>query len=124
MGFAPVSRRCCGSRAPSWAFARQRPRWRDTREGLRMVLSRRFFKGSPTCHALRALPQLEGLESRIVPYATSGNAWPQPELVTISFQPDGTDLGGISSNLLASFNGAFGSASAWQHAILKAAQTW
>ena len=32
----------------------------------------------------------EDLESRLVLYAVSGNAWPSPELVTISFQPDGT----------------------------------
>jgi hypothetical protein len=47
---------------------------------------------------------LETLESRLVPYATTGNAWPQPNLVTISFEPDGTNLGGVSSNLFAAFN--------------------
>jgi hypothetical protein len=69
-------------------------------------------------------PRLEPLESRVVPYATTGNAWPHPELVTISFQPDGTNLGGVTSNLLSTFNARFGSASAWQNVILQAAQTW
>jgi hypothetical protein len=67
---------------------------------------------------------LEVLESRLVPYAVSGNAWPHPELITISFMPDGTNLGGISSNLFATFNAKFGSAAVWQNQILKAAQVW
>jgi hypothetical protein len=74
--------------------------------------------------APQARPGLEPLESRTVPYAASGNAWPHPELITLSFVPDGTDLGGQSSNLFSTFNSAFGSASAWQNVILKAAQTW
>jgi hypothetical protein len=55
--------------------------------------------------------QLEPLESRIVPYSASGNAWAHPQLVTISFMPDGTNLGGTTSNLLSTFNNKFGSAS-------------
>lgn len=52
----------------------------------------------------RALPQIEPLESRVVPYSTSGNAWPNPQLITLSFVPDGTNLGGVTSNLFSSFN--------------------
>lgn len=66
----------------------------------------------------------ESLESRILLYATSGNAWPNSELITISFMPDGTDLGGVSSNLQSTFNTKFGSAAVWQNQILKAAQYW
>jgi hypothetical protein len=74
-------------------------------------------------------PQLEGLESRVVPYAVSGNAWPSPQLITISFVPDGTIVGSnsngyIYSNLFATFNGKFGSPAVWQNQILKAAQSW
>src|SRR3954452_22872833 len=74
-------------------------------------------------------PAVEGLESRVVPYALSGNAWPTPQLVTISFVPDGTVLGGnsngyITSNLFATFNQRFGSPDVWQNQILKAAQQW
>jgi hypothetical protein len=68
--------------------------------------------------------QLEALESRTVPYAVSGGAWPSPQLVTISFVPDGTDEGGPTSNLFATFNARFGSATTWENVILKAAQTW
>src|SRR5438270_765167 len=68
--------------------------------------------------------QLEALERRIVPYSVSGNSWPHPELVSISFVPDGTNLGGVSSNLFATFNAKFGSAATWQNQILKAAQLW
>ena len=79
--------------------------------------------------APRARPQVEALESRLVPYAVSGNAWPHPELVTLSFVPDGTVLGSapsgyVRSNLFATFNAKFGSAAAWQNEILKAAQKW
>jgi hypothetical protein len=70
------------------------------------------------------VPRLEPLESRTVPYAATGNLWPHPQLITLSFQPDATDLGGQASNLLAAFNSAFGSASAWQVPILQAAQAW
>lgn len=66
---------------------------------------------------------VEALESRTVPYAAIG-AWPHPELVTISFMPDGTYLGGaLSSNLFASFNARWPTA-VWQEQILLAAQTW
>lgn len=64
------------------------------------------------------------LESRVLLYATSGNAWPNSELITISFVPDGTDLGGLASDLQSTFNTKFGSPAAWQNQILKAAQFW
>jgi hypothetical protein len=32
----------------------------------------------------RAQLQVEALESRPVPYSVSGNAWPHPELITLS----------------------------------------
>src|SRR4051812_38293 len=53
--------------------------------------------------------EVESLESRVVPYAASGNLWPQPKLLTLSFVPDGTNLGGPASNLNADFNTTFGS---------------
>jgi hypothetical protein len=59
----------------------------------------------------------------------TGNAWPNPQLVTLSFVPDGTVLGTdnngtITSNLFATFNAKFGSAATWENVILKAAQSW
>lgn len=74
-------------------------------------------------------PLLETLEAREVPYAVSGNAWPNPGLITLSFVPDGTILGSnangyINSNLFSVFNAKFGSPAAWQSQILRAAQTW
>lgn len=68
--------------------------------------------------------QFDCLEQRTVPYAATGNAWPHPELVTLSFMPDGANLGGPASNLFAKFNASFGSSSAWQNVLLKAAQVW
>jgi hypothetical protein len=68
---------------------------------------------------------VEVLESRLTPYVTSGSAWLSPQLITISFVPDGTDLGGVSSDLFATFNGHPGwSTSTWQNQILKGAQQW
>ena len=72
----------------------------------------------------RARPVLEDLESRVVLYSASGNLWPAAQLVTISFVPDGTNLGGKASNLFSTFNARFGSASTWQNIILQAAQSW
>src|SRR5437016_4802236 len=43
-------------------------------------------------------PQVEELESRIVPYATTGNLWPHPQVITISFAPDGTNPGDVTFN--------------------------
>jgi hypothetical protein len=72
---------------------------------------------------------LEELETRLVPYATAGYAWVHPELVTISFMPDGTLLGyngsgqAITSTLFHDFS-KLGSAATWEKQIEKAAQVW
>src|SRR5262245_27182539 len=92
---------------------------------------RRQGPRAPRTSAAPLRPRLgvEGLESRVVPYSVSGNAWPHPELVTISFVPDGTVLGAdengpIVSNLFAALNARFGSPAAWQNEMLRAAQVW
>jgi predicted Zn-dependent protease len=58
-----------------------------------------------------------------VPYTISANAWPNPQVITISFEPDGTNLGGASSNLFATFNAKWATKT-WENQILKAAQVW
>ncbi len=50
----------------------------------------------------RARLELQPLESRVVLYSATGNAWPNPATITISFMPDGTDMGGVQSNMSAS----------------------
>ncbi len=67
---------------------------------------------------------VESLESRLVLFAVSGNAWLNPAAITISFMPDGTNLGGVASNLFATFNSNPKLAGQWQTQILKAAQVW
>jgi predicted Zn-dependent protease len=67
---------------------------------------------------------LESLESRLVLFAVSGNAWPNPVAITISFMPDGTNLDGVQSNLFSAFNANPRLAGQWQTQILKAAQVW
>src|SRR5262245_57906549 len=71
----------------------------------------------------RARLRLEQLETRVVPYTTSGNAWPHPHLVTLSLVPDGTNLGGVTSNLLSTFDAKW-SRTTWENQILRAAQVW
>jgi hypothetical protein len=92
---------------------------------------RRRAARRPSRAAATARPGVEALESRLTPYAATGNLWPHPQLVTLSFVPDGTVLalgngGQITSNLFATFNAIPGvtSPSVWQNIILKAAQTW
>jgi hypothetical protein len=72
---------------------------------------------------------VEELESRVTPYGLSGDVWASPQLLTLSFVPDGTILGSngshyLTSNLFATFNAKFGSTAKWQNEILRAAQTW
>jgi hypothetical protein len=65
------------------------------------------------------------LESRLTPYVLSGYKWGNTA-VTASFVPDATqtDTSGVTSNLFASLNAIFGSASTWQYQYAKALQTW
>src|SRR5437899_2622888 len=72
---------------------------------------------------------LEILETRLVPYSVTGNAWANPQLITISFVPDGTAVSTsgtslVTSNLFSAFNGNSRLTSQWQTQILKAAQAW
>ncbi len=74
--------------------------------------------------ATRVRLEVENLESRIVPYALGGAAWPHPEMVTLSFVPDGTIVGTNSygyvySNLFAKMNAKFGSPSVWEAEIVR-----
>src|SRR5947209_6122136 len=76
-----------------------------------------------------AVLRLEELESRITPYVTSGGAWVNPQLVTISFVPDGTVLGynGLGQALTSTMFHDFaylGTTSTWENQILKSAQVW
>jgi hypothetical protein len=60
----------------------------------------------------------------VVLYSATGNAWINPRVVTISFMPDGTSLGGATSNLISTFNNNPNLAGRWQQQFLLAAQTW
>ncbi len=91
---------------------------------VRRMLARRSVTSSGCRSALKARPCLESLESRVVLYSASGNLWPNPQLITISFMPDGTNLGGVTSNLQSTFNNNAKLKGQWQSIILKAAQVW
>ncbi len=90
---------------------------------VRRMLARRSASSPPARSALKARPWLEALESRLVLYSASGNLWPNPQLITISFMPDGTNVG-TASNLFSTFNANPKLNGQWQNIILKAAQTW
>jgi Matrixin len=81
----------------------------------------RLFHRAPSSKAFR--PRLEVLEDRFLLYATTGNQWTKPNLITYSFMPDGTSLGGIPSNLQATLNAHFSTAS-WQAQFADAAAVW
>jgi hypothetical protein len=66
-------------------------------------------------------PGLEGLENREIP-ATWGFAWPMPQIMTISFVPDGTKVGTQSSNLASFASKTWGSD--WELEALRALETW
>lgn len=68
--------------------------------------------------------RLDAFEERITPYSVSGNSWPTAQKITVSFMPDGTSVNGKSSNLFATFNAKFGSATTWQNVFKEAAQVW
>ncbi len=83
---------------------------------------------SPPAASFKTCVRVEHLETRVVPYAVTGNAWPSPQLITLSFVPDGTLMtsnlnGNVYSNLFATFNAKW-SPGTWQAEILKAAQLW
>jgi hypothetical protein len=65
---------------------------------------------------------LETLEDRAVP-ATFGVPWPNPGHLTLSFAPDGTQVGDQPSQLFRLLN-AVAPTSVWQGAILRAFQDW
>ncbi len=89
-----------------------------------------WFKGHPGTRparrtsSRRSRPVLESLETRVVLYSNTGNAWMNPEVITISFVPDGTNLGGVTSNLQGTFNGNANLDGRWENVILQAAQLW
>ncbi len=60
----------------------------------------------------------------MVLYSATGNAWMNPEVITISFMPDGTQMGGYTSNLQSTFNNNANLAGRWEQQFLQAAQTW
>ena len=69
-------------------------------------------------------PKVEGLEDRLLLFATNGGSWTYPVRVTFSFLPDGTNIGGYGSNLNAGLNAEGITTAAWQNAFQQAAAYW
>lgn len=70
-----------------------------------------------------ARPILEGLEGRLLLYATTGDHFTYGSRITWSIVPDGTNLGGVTSNLNATLNSRFGAGN-WQRALQDAFAVW
>src|SRR5262249_50177395 len=73
--------------------------------------------------ARAARPAVEGLEDRQLLSTVNGGKWTYDNRITYSFVPDGTSIGGISSNLFQTLNSKFTTA-AWVQAFTKAAAIW
>ncbi len=71
-----------------------------------------------------ARPRVEGLEGRLLLYATTGDLWSFGSRITYSFAPDGTNIGGEASNLNADMGSLGISTSQWQAQFEKAAAVW
>jgi hypothetical protein len=69
----------------------------------------------------RARPRLEALEERLTP-TTFGNPWPDPLHLTVSFAPDGAQVGASTSQLFQLLGPS--QAPAWQTEVLRAFQAW
>lgn len=67
-------------------------------------------------------PHFDQLEKRDVP-ATWGIAWPEAGHLTLSFMPDGSQIGNQSSQLFRTLDNQLG-ANQWEGTILNALDTW
>jgi hypothetical protein len=77
----------------------------------------------PTRHRFLR-PVVEGLEKRLLLYATSGGRWAFGSRITYSFAPDGTNIGGISSSLSQAMTNDGIATATWQQQFQKAAAIW
>jgi len=68
-------------------------------------------------------PALEGLEDRMLLYATTGDHFVYGSRITLSIVPDGTDEVGYPSNLIATLNSRLGP-NGWQAAFQDASAKW
>ena len=86
-----------------------------------LVVSRRQDSKSSRTRAVR--PVVEGLEDRMLLYAVTGDHFVYGSRITWSIVPDGTNLGGVTSNLVSTLNQKFGAGN-WIPAIDDAFAQW
>jgi len=84
---------------------------------------RRSIEGRPSAAGHRSRPNLEGLESRLLLYATLGGNWVYGSRITYSFVPDGTSIGGTPSSLFQALNARYPT-SVWVEEFHEAAAVW
>ena len=68
-------------------------------------------------------PSVEGLESRKLLYATTGDMFTYGSRITWSIVPDGTSIGGVPSNLISSLNSELGAGN-WLQSFQDAFAQW
>ena len=88
-----------------------------------MDLVARQFRGSKSSRTRAARPVVEGLEARMLLYATTGDHFVYGSRITWSIVPDGTNVLGQSSNLNSTLNQDLG-ANNWLHAFQDAFAWW
>lgn len=72
-----------------------------------------------------ARPGVDALEGRrLLSYNLLGAQWSRPARVTFSIMPDGTNLGGVPSNLQATLDNNPATAATWRNLLQKAAAAW
>jgi len=89
-----------------------------------MIGSLRELRKKNRASRSRAIrPSLEGLEDRMLLYATEGAMWHFSSRITYSFVPDGASIGGVPSTLYATLN-TVAPIATWQAQFQKAAAMW
>ena len=88
------------------------------------VNRRRKHTHTPLTANHKARPTLEGLEDRLLLYATSGGRWEFGSRITYSFAPDGTNVGGVPSALFQTMQNAGWTTANWELQFQKAASVW
>jgi hypothetical protein len=86
-------------------------------------IASRAGKGEKATRSRAVRPQLEGLEDRLLLYSYTGDHFAYGDRITWSIVPDGTNLGGVNSNLISTLNAKFGAGN-WEQAVDDAFAQW
>ena len=89
-----------------------------------LLVKRRAIAKASRIRGVKLKPVLESLEERMLLYATTGDHFTYGSRITWSIVPDGTNLGGSSSNLIATLNSELGPTAGWLPVFQDAFAEW